>query len=168
LPDRFAVRALARVEQWAQVTRSGDLAEMDGLDERSPVIPLVTSTRDNCLGTDCPEYRSCHVVQARREAMAADLVVVNHHLFFADMACATAAWPSCCPPSTPRCSTKRTSWSMPACSSWATTLGTGQALELARDLLAVGNCAGPRPGALAANAAAVEKGARDLRLALRR
>ena len=86
LPDRFAVRALARVEAWSVATRTGDLAEIDGLDERSPVIPLVTSTRDNCLGQDCPRFRDCHVVKARREAMAADLVVVNHHLFFADLA----------------------------------------------------------------------------------
>ena len=47
------------------------LAEIEGLDDRSPVIPLVTSTRDNCLGAECPEYRACHVMQARREAMAA-------------------------------------------------------------------------------------------------
>ncbi|MEY8689171.1 MAG: ATP-dependent DNA helicase, partial [Leptothrix sp. (in: b-proteobacteria)] len=86
LPDRHAVRALARVEEWAPLTRTGDLAEIDGLDERSPVIPLVTSSRDNCLGSDCPQFRSCHVVQARREAMQADIVVVNHHLFFADLA----------------------------------------------------------------------------------
>ena len=86
LPDRFAVRALARVEAWAPSTRSGDLAEIDGLDERSAVVPLVTSTRDNCLGQECPRFRDCHVVKARREAMAADLVVVNHHLFFADLA----------------------------------------------------------------------------------
>jgi ATP-dependent DNA helicase DinG len=85
LPDRFAVRALARIETWAPSTRTGDLAEIDGLDERSPVIPLVTSTRDNCLGQECPEFINCHVVKARREAMAADLVVVNHHLFFADL-----------------------------------------------------------------------------------
>jgi len=85
LPDRFAVRALARIETWAQATQTGDLAEVDGLDERSPVIPLVSSTRDNCLGQDCPNFRDCHVVKARREAMAADLVVVNHHLFFADL-----------------------------------------------------------------------------------
>ena len=80
------MRTLARIEQWAQATASGDLAEVEGLDERSPVIPLVTSTRDNCLGAECPEFRGCHVVKARREAMAADLVVVNHHLFFADLA----------------------------------------------------------------------------------
>ena len=86
LPDRWAVRALARIERWAQATRTGDMAEVEGLDERSPVIPLVTSTRDNCLGSECPQFSACHVMQARREAMAADLVVVNHHLFFADMA----------------------------------------------------------------------------------
>ena len=79
-------RALAKVEMWAQTTRSGDLAELTGLDERSPLIPLITSTRDNCLGSNCPQHKACHVNLARREAMAADLVVINHHLFFADLA----------------------------------------------------------------------------------
>ncbi|HEY6355096.1 MAG TPA: DEAD/DEAH box helicase, partial [Burkholderiaceae bacterium] len=59
LPDRLAVRALARIEQWAVATHTGDLAELEGLDERSPVIPLVTSTRENCLGTECPSHRDC-------------------------------------------------------------------------------------------------------------
>ena len=86
LPDRWAVRTLAKIEQWSRATVNGDLAEIDALDERSSVIPMVTSTRENCLGAECPEYRQCHVMKARREAMAADLVVVNHHLFFADMA----------------------------------------------------------------------------------
>ncbi|WP_435532078.1 ATP-dependent DNA helicase [Roseateles amylovorans] len=85
LPDRRAVAQLARIERWALQTRTGDFSEIDGLDERSPIIPVVSSTRDNCLGTECPSYRDCHVVRARREAMEADLVVVNHHLFFADM-----------------------------------------------------------------------------------
>ena len=80
-----ATRTLAAVEQWAQGTRSGDLAEMPTLDERSSVIPLITSTRDNCLGTQCPRVAQCHVNLARREALAADVVVINHHLFFADL-----------------------------------------------------------------------------------
>jgi ATP-dependent DNA helicase DinG len=84
--DRLAVRTLAKIEAWAQVTRTGDLAELAGLDERSPLIPLVTSSRDNCLGSPCPQFRNCHVNQARREALAADVVVINHHLFFADLA----------------------------------------------------------------------------------
>ena len=76
---------IARIEVWSTATRSGDLAELTQLDERSPVIPLVTSTRENCLGSGCPHFQGCHVNQARREAMAADVVVINHHLFFADL-----------------------------------------------------------------------------------
>lgn len=79
-------RDLARVEMWSQATRAGDLAELAQLDERSPVILAVTSTRENCLGARCPQVQSCHVNLARREAMAADVVVINHHLFFADLA----------------------------------------------------------------------------------
>jgi ATP-dependent DNA helicase DinG len=86
MPERSTLHALARIEEWSQTTRSGDLAELPGLDERSPVIALVTSTRDNCLGSACPSFRACHVNLARREALAADVVVINHHLFFADLA----------------------------------------------------------------------------------
>ncbi len=78
-------RDLAQVEVWSQATRAGDMAELTQVDERSPVIPLVTSTRENCLGARCPQINNCHVNLARREAMAADVVVINHHLFFADL-----------------------------------------------------------------------------------
>lgn len=84
--DFRAHQALTRIEVWAQATPSGDFAEIEGLEERSPVMGLVSSTRDNCLGGECPEFKSCHVARARRDALAADIVVVNHHLFFADMA----------------------------------------------------------------------------------
>lgn len=84
LPRAADLHILAQVEQWAQGTRSGDLAELSVLEEQSAVIPLVTSTRDNCTGAKCPQFQRCHVYQARREAMAADVVVINHHLFFAD------------------------------------------------------------------------------------
>ncbi len=84
--DRSTLRSLAKIELWAQSTKAGDLAELPGLDERSPLIPLVTSTRENCLGAQCPQFRACHVNLARREAMSADVVVINHHLFFADLA----------------------------------------------------------------------------------
>ena len=85
LPDRTSVRLLAKVEKWAHATRTGDLAEMVGLDERSSLIPFITSNRDNCLGSECAHYKSCHLMAARREAQAAEMVVVNHHLFFADL-----------------------------------------------------------------------------------
>ena len=82
---RIHAHALSKIETWAQATRTGDLSELSGLDDRSPVIPLVTSNRDNCLGSPCPQFKSCHVNLARKEAMAADVVVINHHLFFADL-----------------------------------------------------------------------------------
>jgi ATP-dependent DNA helicase DinG len=166
LPDRFAVRALARVEQWAQATRSGDLAEMDGLDERSPVIPLVTSTRDNCLGTDCPEFRNCHVVHARREAMAADLVVVNHHLFFADLALRDSGVAELLPTVDAAVFDEAHQLVDAGVQFLGQNLGTAQTLELARDLLAVGNAQARGLAPWHERAAAVEKGARDLRLVL--
>ncbi len=86
LPDRHTVHLLSRVETWSLSTRTGDLAELPGLDERSPLIPLITSNRDNCLGSQCPKFKTCHVNAARRDALGADVVVINHHLFFADMA----------------------------------------------------------------------------------
>lgn len=79
------LRLLAQVERWAHSTRSGDLAELPELDETSPLLPLITSTRDNCLGTRCAGWQGCHVNEARRRAMVADVVVINHHLFFADL-----------------------------------------------------------------------------------
>ena len=85
IADERALQQLARVELWAMQTRSGDLAEVDALDETSSLMPAITSTRENCLGSRCPQTASCFVNLARREAMAADLVVVNHHLFFADL-----------------------------------------------------------------------------------
>lgn len=86
LAHKVAVqRDLSRAEAWSHSTRTGDIAELTQMDERSPVIPLITSTRENCLGARCPQIQNCHVNQARREAMAADVVVINHHLFFADL-----------------------------------------------------------------------------------
>jgi ATP-dependent DNA helicase DinG len=77
--------ALGKVREWARITRRGDVAELAHLSETDPVWPWVTSTRDNCLGADCAFFDRCHVVQARREAQAADVVVVNHHLLMADL-----------------------------------------------------------------------------------
>ncbi len=74
-----------RISIFAKVTQSGDKAECIEVSETSPVWNHATSTRENCLGQECPNYKECFVMLARREAMAADLVVVNHHLFFADV-----------------------------------------------------------------------------------
>ncbi|MHB8346490.1 MAG: ATP-dependent DNA helicase [Acidiferrobacterales bacterium] len=77
---------LVRIREWAAITVSGDIAELSDVPEDSELWPLVTSTSDNCLGGQCSHYAQCHVNRARREALAADVLVVNHHLFFADLA----------------------------------------------------------------------------------
>ncbi|MGI9290903.1 MAG: ATP-dependent DNA helicase, partial [Gammaproteobacteria bacterium] len=76
---------LGIIRSWSLTTRSGDVAEVGGIGERSPIWPLVTSTVDNCLGTRCDLYEECHVVTARQAAKAAEIVVVNHHLLLADL-----------------------------------------------------------------------------------
>jgi ATP-dependent DNA helicase DinG len=165
LPDRFAVRAMARIETWAAGTQSGDLAEIDGLDERSPVIPIVTSTRDNCLGSDCPEFARCHVVKARREAMAADLVVVNHHLFFADVSLRDSGVAELLPTVDAIVFDEAHQLVETGLQFLGTTLATGQAIDLARDLVAAGlsHARGQEPWQELGGA--IERAARDLRLA---
>ena len=84
--ERGSARFLARVSRWAAVTKSGDLSELTDLPEQSPAWPQITSTRENCLGLECPQFSRCHVMEARRAAQAAQVVVVNHHLLLADLA----------------------------------------------------------------------------------
>jgi ATP-dependent DNA helicase DinG len=165
LPDRFAVRALNRVTLWAQTTRSGDLAEIEGLDDRSPVIPLVSSTRDNCLGTECPEFRNCHVMHARRDAMAADVVVVNHHLFFADMALRDSGVAELLPTVDAAVFDEAHQLVEAGVQFLGTTLATGQAIDFGRDMLAAGlqHARGLQPWADLQMA--VDRAARQLRLA---
>src|SRR5579883_327684 len=77
---------LERIRSWSRTTRSGDLAEVAGLADSHPIWAQVTSTRDNCLGAHCPQLARCHVASARREALDADIVIINHHLLLADLA----------------------------------------------------------------------------------
>lgn len=84
--ERSQARTLARVSRWAGTTKTGDLSELTDLPEQSSLWPNITSTRDNCLGQECPQFARCHVFDARRAAQAADIVVVNHHLLLADLA----------------------------------------------------------------------------------
>ncbi len=77
---------LERIRSWSRITRGGDLAEVTGLADSHPVWTKVTSTRDNCLGARCPQLAGCHVALARRQALDADIVIVNHHLLLADLA----------------------------------------------------------------------------------
>ncbi|MGX2947324.1 ATP-dependent DNA helicase [Frederiksenia canicola] len=86
LGDKSVLADLTKVRKWQTGTTTGDLSECVTIAEDSPILPQLVSTTDSCLGSDCPNYKECYVVQARRRAMDADVVVVNHHLFCADMA----------------------------------------------------------------------------------
>jgi ATP-dependent DNA helicase DinG len=86
---RFASREDAKyvhlIKSFAENSKTGDKAELTDVPENAPIWLNVTSTRDNCLGQDCNFYKDCFVMEARKKALAADIVVVNHHLFFADV-----------------------------------------------------------------------------------
>lgn len=84
--DNDIMHELAMVAKFATETQSGDMADCIGIEEDAKVLPYVTSTAENCLGKECPEYENCYIKKARLKAIDAELVVVNHHLFFADMA----------------------------------------------------------------------------------
>ena len=73
------------LENWASMTSYGEIAEVPELDEQDPIWRQVTSTSDNCLGSECPDFKACYVNKARQRAIKAKLVVVNHHLFFSDV-----------------------------------------------------------------------------------
>lgn len=84
--ERKDARLLQDIEQWSQRTTRGDIAELGSIPESDPIWATVTSTKDNCLGQACPHYQRCHLLNARRDAQAASVVVVNHHLLLADLA----------------------------------------------------------------------------------
>jgi ATP-dependent DNA helicase DinG len=136
--ERSALLALAKIEKWAVTTTSGDLAELPGLDERSSIIPLVTSSRENCLGSTCPSYKSCHVMLARKQALAADVVVVNHHLFFADLAVRESGLAELLPTVRIAIFDEAHQLNETGVQFLGAALGTSQILDFCRDLLGTG------------------------------
>ncbi len=160
-----AQKALAKIETWSQSTRTGDMAELTGLDERSSLWPLVTSTRDNCLGSSCPSYRACHVNLARKEAMASDVVVINHHLFFADMAVRESGVAELLPTVRVTVFDEAHQLNEIGVNFLGKQLSTVQLLELSRDVLATGLQLARGLVDWRALADQLEKSSRDLRLA---
>ena len=163
-PERSSLRTLAKVEEWARGTDTGDLAELPGLDERSPVIPWVTSTRENCLGAQCPRFRACHVNHARREALAADVVVINHHLFFADLAVRESGVAELLPTVRIAIFDEAHQLNETGVQFLGKNLSTGQLLDFARDMLGTGLQLARGLLDWQALAGATEHAARDLRL----
>ena len=155
-----------RISVFAKTTQTGDKAECLEVNENSPVWNSVTSTRDNCLGQDCPDYKECFVMQARKEAMAADLVVVNHHLFFADVMLRDEGMAELLP----ACNTVifDEAHQLPEVATlfFGDSVSTAQVVDLARDAKAEGLTSARDCLDIQSGAKAMEKAARDLRLAV--
>jgi ATP-dependent DNA helicase DinG len=164
LPDRHVVRMLAKVETWALTTHTGDLAELPGLDERSALIPWITSNRENCLGSQCPAFKNCHVNNARRDALAADIVVINHHLFFADLAVRESGMAELLPSVRVVVFDEAHQLNETGVNFLGQQLSTSQLLDLTRDLLATGLQLARGFADWQGLASALELSGRDLRL----
>nr|WP_325170240.1 ATP-dependent DNA helicase [Cupriavidus respiraculi] len=165
LASRQDAAWLRDIQRFAKVTTSGDKAELSAVPENAPVWQLVTSTRDNCLGTECPHYKDCFVMRARKEAQQADLVVVNHHLFFADVVLRDTGMAELLPAANTVIFDEAHQLPDTATLFFGDSLSTSQLLELARDTVAEGLSHARDAADWVGIAAPLERAARDLRLA---
>ncbi|MDN7878566.1 ATP-dependent DNA helicase [Burkholderia aenigmatica] len=165
LPSRQDTAYLQEIVRFAKITKSGDKAELASVPETAPVWSMVTSTRDNCLGQECPHYKDCFVMQARREAQQADVVVVNHHLFFADIMLRDTGMAELLPNANTVIFDEAHQLPETATLFFGETLSTTQILELARDTVAEGLSHARDAVEWVKLGGDLERAARDLRLA---
>lgn len=166
LPSREDAAYLALIERHVEHSKSGDKAGVVDVPEDAGIWPFVTSTRENCLGSECPNHQECFVLEARKKAMQADLVVVNHHLFFADVMLKDEGVAELLP----ACNTVifDEAHQLPEIASLflGESVGIGQMVELARDAKIEAAISAKDFAALPESASKFEKCARDLRLAV--
>ena len=160
--DTVHLRAITR---FAQSSSTGDRAELADVPEQAAVWNLVTSTRENCLGTECAHYRECFVMKARRAAQIADVVVVNHHLFFADLMLREEGITDLLPTANTVIFDEAHQLAETATLFFGESVSTSQLLELARDVLAEGHTHARDGARWVEVIGPLEKAARDLRLA---
>ena len=161
-PERL--RWLLAVRDWALQTQSGDVSELADIPEDASIWPLVTSTTDNCLGQECPSWSACHLVEARRRAQEADVVVVNHHLLCADFALRDDGFGELLPSADAYVIDEAHQLPEVASNFFGTTVSSRQLLDLARDtqieyVREAGDVEGVTP-----RIDALTKAARELRL----
>ncbi len=156
---------LRRIERFAAVTATGDRADLADVPEDAPVWAQATSTRDNCLGQGCPDYGECFVMRARRNALAADVVVINHHLFFADVVLRDEGIAELLPACNTVILDEAHQLPETARLFFGESVSSAQLVELSRDARAELRAAGGASPELEALANRLEKAARDLRLA---
>ena len=166
LASKEAVRDLATIRSWARVTRSGDRMDLDSVPEDSGVWPWVTSTADNCLGSECPQFQDCFVVKARRKAQEADIVVVNHHLLFADLAIKRDGFGEILPGAQAMVLDEAHQIAETASQFLTSSLSFRQLTELTRDALAESSHQAGALALLAGPIGDVEQATRQMRLAL--
>ncbi|WP_233802042.1 ATP-dependent DNA helicase [Paraburkholderia sp. HP33-1] len=167
LPSRQETSYLQDIVRFAKITRTGDKAELASVPETAQVWSMVTSTRDNCLGQECPHYKDCFVMQARREAQQADIVVVNHHLFFADIMLRDTGMAELLPTANTVIFDEAHQLPETATLFFGETLSTAQFLELARDSIAEGLGHARDAVDWVKLGATLERAARDVRLAFK-
>jgi ATP-dependent DNA helicase DinG len=164
LTSKDDVGYLREISRFMKTTSSGDKAELSKVPENALIWNLVTSTRDTCFGAECQYYQDCFVMKARKEAQQADVVVVNHHLFFADVALKDTGVAELLPSANTVIFDEAHQLPDTATLFFGETVSTSQILELCRDVLAEG-LSHARDGADWAKVVTpVEKAARDLRL----
>ncbi len=164
--DRRSLSYLQRITDWEPMTYAGDVSELSSVPRDAEIWQQVTSTADNCLGTDCPDYETCFVVKARREAQEADVVVVNHHLFFADLALKDEGFGELLPSANAVILDEAHQLPEIASTFFSETLSSRQLLEFARDTLAESLSSASDMGQLRDELNKLEKCVMDLRLAM--
>ena len=164
--NRDEVKYLKLIERYAGVSKTGDKSGLSEVPESAAVWQQVTSTRENCLGSDCPSYKTCFVMEARKQALSADVVVVNHHLFFADVMLRDEGLSELLP----ACNTVifDEAHQLPETASlfFGESVSTSQLLELARDAESESILGAKDFVALPDSIALMEKASRDLRLTI--
>ena len=162
---REVMQQLLQIRDWSVTTRSGDIAELKNIPEDTPVWPLVTSTGDNCLGQECKSWEKCHLVEARRQAQEADIVVINHHLLCADFSLKDEGFGELLPSADAFIIDEAHQLPDVASNFFGLTISTRQVLDLTRDTVTEYHIeAGDLPQ-LVEQTDKVAKAARDLRLA---
>ena len=164
MTSRDDVGHLREIARFIKMTNSGDKAELAKVPENALIWNLVTSTRDTCMGTECQYYQDCFVMKARREAQQADVVVVNHHLFFADVALKDTGVAELLPSANTIIFDEAHQLPDTATLFFGQTVSTSQILELCRDVLAEGLAHARGGPDWAKVVTVVEKATRDLRL----
>lgn len=155
---------LERVRSWSNRTQSGDVAELSDIPEQTPLWPLITSNNDNCLGQECPEIKNCHLMEARRQAQEADLVVINHHLLCADFALKAGGFGELLPEADAFIIDEAHQLPEVAGDFFGQSISSRQLLDLTRDTETAYYAEASDMPVLLEKTAALSKGCRDLRL----